>query len=76
MNANLIFKWLRVPKYRPGPGTGSKESGLRFLPVKIVKEKLVTRPIPASENHIEVDLAGVGTGCGSAAAMTPKRSRG
>jgi len=31
---------------------------LRFLPVEIVKEASVTRPIPAAENHIEIDLAG------------------
>jgi len=58
VNANLIFKWLRDPKYQPGPGTGSEEAGLRFLPVEIVKEASVTRPIPAAENHIEIDLAG------------------
>ncbi|MFN3847438.1 MAG: transposase, partial [Paracoccaceae bacterium] len=38
VNANLIFKWLRDPKYRPKPGTGSGEAGLRFLPVEIVAE--------------------------------------
>ena len=36
VNANLIFKWLRDPKYRPKPGTGSEEAGLRILPVEIV----------------------------------------
>ena len=43
VNANLIFKWLRDPKDRPRPGTGSEESGLRFLSVEIVKETPVTR---------------------------------
>jgi transposase len=56
VNANLIFKWLRDPKYRPG--AGSEELGLRFLPVEIVKEASATRPISASDNHIEIDLAG------------------
>ena len=56
VNANLIFKWLRDPKYRPG--AGSEESGLRFLPVEIVKDAPVTRPMPAAVNHIEIDLAG------------------
>jgi len=46
VNANLIFKWLRDPKYRPAPGTGSEEAGLRFLPVEIVKEALIARPMP------------------------------
>lgn len=58
VNANLIFKWLRDPLYRPEPGTGSEEAGLRFLPVEIVKEAPVTRPIPAAENHIEIELVG------------------
>ena len=44
VNGNLIFKWLRDPKYRPG--TGSAEAGLRFLPVEIVRQAPVTRPIP------------------------------
>ena len=56
VNANLIFKWLRDPKYRAG--TGSAEAGLRFLPVEIVKQAPVTRPILAAENHIEIDLVG------------------
>jgi transposase len=43
--ANLIFMWLRDPKYRPAPGTGSDEAAFRFLPVEIVKEASVTRPI-------------------------------
>ena len=58
VNANLIFKWLRDPTYRPKPGTGLEEVGLRFLPVEMVKEASVTPPIPAAENHIEIDLAG------------------
>jgi len=45
VNANLIFKWLRDPTYQPGRGTGSEEAGLRFVPVEIVKEASVTRPI-------------------------------
>ena len=58
VNANLIFKWLRDPKYRPKPGTGPDEAGVRFLPVEIVKDAPATRPMPAAENHIEIDLAG------------------
>jgi transposase len=57
VNANLIFKWLRDPKYRSKPGAGSEDVGLRFLPVEIVKEASATRPISASDNHIEIDLA-------------------
>ena len=46
VTANLIFKWLRDPKYRPG--AGAEDTGLRFLPVEIVKEVPVTRPMFAS----------------------------
>lgn len=58
VNANLIFIWLRDPKYRPSSGTGPEEAGLRFLPVKILRESPVTRSTPVAENHIEIDLAG------------------
>ena len=58
VNANLIFKWLRDPKYRPKPGTGSEEAGLRILPVEIVKEAPVAPSMPAAGNQIEIDLAG------------------
>jgi transposase len=58
VNANLIFKWLRDPKYLPAPGTVSEKAGLRFLPVEIVKDAPVARPTPATENHIEIELSG------------------
>jgi transposase len=58
VNANLIFKWLRDPKYRPKPGTGSEDASLRFLPVEIVKEAPVARSMPVAENLIEIELAG------------------
>lgn len=58
VNANLIFKWLRDPKYRPKPGMESEEGGSRFLPVEIVSEAPVTCPMPTAENRIEIELAG------------------
>jgi len=63
VNANLGFECLRDPLYWPGPRTGSEAAGLRFLPMENVKEASVTRSIPATENHIEMDLA-ADTGCG------------
>ena len=56
VNANLIFKWLRDPKYRPKPGT--EEAGLRFLPVEIVAEAKAPVATPVADNCIEVELAG------------------
>ena len=58
VNANLIFKWLRDPKYRPRPGTGSEEAGLRFLPVEIVAEARAPAAAPVADTCIEIDLAG------------------
>ena len=58
VNANLIFKWLRDPKYRPAPGTGSEEAGLRFLPVEIVAEARAPAAAPVAASCIEIELAG------------------
>jgi transposase len=58
VNANLIFKWLRDPKYLPKPGTGSEEAGLRFLPVEIVAEARAPAAAPAADSCIEIELAG------------------
>lgn len=58
VNANLIFKWLRDPKYQPGPDTMSEPSGSRFLPVEIVAEAKAPVPAPVADSHIEIELAG------------------
>ena len=59
VNANLIFKWRRDPRYAPDPSPAPDLSeGARFLPVEIVKEAPVIRQMPAAENHIEIELAG------------------
>ncbi len=58
VNANLIFKWLRDPKYRPASRTGAEDSGLRFLPVEIVAEAKAPMAAPATEGHIEIEPAG------------------
>jgi len=58
VNANLIFKWLRDPKYRLKPGTGSEEAGLRFLPVEIVAEARAPTAAAAPDSCIEIELAG------------------
>ena len=59
MNANLIFKWLRDPRYAPDPISALPTSEeARFLPVEIVAETRSAPAAPAAENHIEIELAG------------------
>jgi transposase len=61
MNANLIFKWLRDPRYAPEPPV--EPDTVRFLPVEIVDRPLhddseaAADPAPAA-GMIEIDLAG------------------
>jgi len=57
VNAKMIFKWPRDPKYWPKSGAGSEEAVLRFPAVEIVTEAPVIRQIPGAENHIDIDLA-------------------
>ena len=56
VNANLIFKWLRDPKYQAG--AGSEHAGLRFLPVEIVAEAKAPAITPVADTRIEINLAG------------------
>ena len=53
VNANLVFKWLRDPRFtQPG------EEGCPFLPVEVIAEP--PRPVPdvvASESKIEITLS-------------------
>jgi transposase len=59
VNANLIFKWLRDPRYAPDPTLASTVlEAPRFLPVEIVAETKAPMAVPAADNHIEIDLAG------------------
>ena len=57
VNANLIFKWLRDPKYRPKPETGSEDAGLRFLPVEIIDARPAS-DTPVAQNRIDIELSG------------------
>lgn len=59
MNANLIFKWLRDPRFAlelSSVLTPAEEG--RFLPVEIVANTKAPAGAPAVEGHIEIDLAG------------------
>lgn len=63
VNANLIFTWLRDPRYAPASDDGGAQEPL-FLPVEIIdgdsndgNERAGNR-IEASDGHLEIDLAG------------------
>ena len=65
MNANMIFKWLRDPRYAPDPETveGLAAGEPCFLPVEIVDRPLKddTSPTPdpmPAQSAIEIDIAG------------------
>lgn len=59
VNANLIFKWLRDPRFAPDPASAVPPSEeARFLPVEIVAQTRSAPPAPVAESHIEIDLAG------------------
>jgi transposase len=59
VNANLIFKWLRDPRFAPDPAAvPSPAVEPRFLPVEIVAEAQAPQAAPAPDGHIEIELAG------------------
>ena len=59
VNANLIFKWLRDPRYAPDPAAAPGLSeGSRFLPVEIVEAVKMPPLAATTDNHIEIELAG------------------
>ena len=60
-NANLVFTWLRDPRFAPDEAAVEEHTG--FLPVEIVVEDREVRcdvgaAAPPSEGHIELELAG------------------
>ena len=59
VNANLILKWLRDPRFAPGPASVPAPSEeAHFLPVEIVAEARAPAAAPVAENRIEIELAG------------------
>ncbi len=59
VNANLVFTWLRDPRFAPGESAeGSPEELGRFLPVEIVEEPEWRHPARCAEGRIEIGLAG------------------
>ena len=58
VNANLVFTWLRDPRFAPGESAeGSAEELGRFLPVEIVEEHERQHPARCAEDRIEIELA-------------------
>ena len=60
-NANLVFTWLRDPRFAPEEAAVEEHAG--FLPVEIVVEDREVRcdvgaPAPAPEGRIELELSG------------------
>lgn len=65
MNANMIFKWLRDPRYAPDPEVVEDQAteAACFLPVEIVDRPRRADPASpcdpmASHSAIEIDIAG------------------
>ncbi|MCA3494069.1 MAG: transposase [Rhodobacter sp.] len=59
VNANLIFKWLRDPRFAPASSSvPTLPEEARFLPAEIVVETGSAPTAPAAENLIEIALAG------------------
>jgi transposase len=55
VNANLVFKWLRDPRFGE---MGAAGEAARFLPVEVVESHGCESAAPAVENRIEIELAG------------------
>lgn len=65
MNANMIFKWLRDPRYAPDPEAAEDlgDDAPCFLPVEIVDRPRSENPVPSPDTKpahsaIEIDIAG------------------
>ncbi len=62
INANMVFKWLRDPRYAPAPEVSPADVPT-FLPVEIVDQhrNTIMPPVPGtapSTGTIEIELAG------------------
>ncbi len=58
VNANMVFKWLRDPRYALEPAAApSLSEEARFLSVEIVAEAKKPVAAPFADNHIEIELA-------------------
>jgi transposase len=59
VNANLIFKWLRDPRYAPDPASVAPLQRRRaFCRWRSSRRRGLPVAAPAADNHIEIELAG------------------
>jgi len=59
VNANLVFTWLRDPRFVPREPAGGSPGELGpFLPVEIVEEPDWRHRATGAQGRIEIDLAG------------------
>lgn len=63
LNANVIFKWLRDPRFAPNPDAASTTEGPCFLPVEVIEHPFrEDAPSPGDAREpggtIEIDVAG------------------
>ena len=57
VNANLVFTWLRDPRFASGGSVEGSPAELGcFLPVEIVEESSCRDRAPDAESRIEIDL--------------------
>jgi transposase len=54
VNANLVFTWLRDPRFAPEE---SAEEPTRFLPLEVIEDPACRRFATDIEGRIEIDLA-------------------
>jgi len=60
-NANLVFTWLRDPRFAPNEAALEKQ--MAFLPVEVIEERQdvcgdIGAPAPVAEGRIELELVG------------------
>ncbi len=74
LNANLIFKWLRDPRFAPDPNASPTEGPL-FFPSRsstLFEKMLLRGAIPGTRVARSKSIWPAATGCGSMAATIPR----
>ena len=70
LNANLVFKWLRDPRFKGLGMLDAAEEACPFLPVEVIGEPPLPNPaVAASQAKIEITLSKSGARTGSSPAQ-------